>query len=117
MLLTAISALLGAYLGLSSRSAIMAALIGAGLAGGAHYVLLYASAFAIAFASEPSQVDLMFTAAGIRGYGVTIGMGSAACAALVAGILANLTARKVEGGWVQHGPSAELNRISEVLSQ
>ncbi len=117
MLLTVISALLGAYLGLSSHNKLMAALIGAALAGGAHYVLLYASAFAVVFASDPAQVDLMFTAAGVRGYGLTIGMGAAAAAALVSGILVSLTTPRTPGGWVQRGPSAELERIEQVLSR
>lgn len=117
MLLTVISALLGAYLGLSSRNKLMAALVGAALAGAAHFVLLYASAFAVAFASDPAHVDLLFTAVGVRGYGMTYAMGSAAAAALVSGILESLTARRAESGYVRRGPSPELERIGEVLSR
>jgi acetolactate synthase regulatory subunit len=117
MLLTVISALLGAYLGMSSRSRLMAALIAAALAGAAHYVLLYASAILLALAAEPAGLERVLTAVGVRGYGLTYNMGSAAAAALVAGILLGLKSpRARDSGARQHRASPELERISDVLS-
>jgi hypothetical protein len=119
MLLTVISALIGAFLGMNSRNALTAALVAAALAGTGHFVLLLGSALALAFSAEPEPLFATFTAIGLRGYGLASTMGVGAAAALVAGILLQVEAIRAsvrERGDRPHLASPELARVAEVLA-
>lgn len=114
MLLTVLSALFGAFLGLNSRNRFLAALAAAALAGAAHFVLLYASAILLALLSHPAGLTSALAAVGLRGYGVTITMGAGASAALMSGILLGFEQRI---GRAPPRVSPELLRIDEVLNR
>jgi hypothetical protein len=87
MLLLVLCALMGAYLGLSGRNALAAALMGGVIASATHVVLTYALGFLIAFAPNRYVARHLVEEVGLLGPSLTVVASAAIGAALVAGVL------------------------------
>jgi hypothetical protein len=105
MLMTVGSALLGAYLGMNSRSKIMAALVAAALCGSIHLVLEFLSKVLVPMADQPHLIAPLFSALGVGGRGMLHAMVGAAAAALISGILVSLASPGPKAG--MHVPGRE----------